>query len=536
MVATGRIRSRVRSRAVALAGSALLGLALVSSDAAAQARDYASPFLPAGHWSVDVVRKLDRLGLAPRGFDAGVRSLRLGEVADLLAYAAAAPADARLAELVRGYQQRFAEEFGAWAEVAERATRTAAADGAQPAAAPTTGPTTRPQPDLRTRAWLAGGSIAAGFVHHDGEVLAGIGYSNVDWPGPRPGRDVSTPQAAAFVALSSRVLAAGATPRARSGNHGFHEAQAVLEVGRLGVWGGRRAQGYGPSAGGAIVFDDEVPLDGGGLFLTGPVRLPWVLRHLGDIRADLFLSRVTNGDVIRDPWLWGARVSLEPSSRLRLAINRGAMFGGEGNSAITLDKLWLMFRGEHAGAEGEFANQVLSVDASYRLPAGIPLVAYVEWGMDDLSGGYHRSPGLIAGLELAAIPGLPQAAIGLERASFAAASHKNTIWYRNWAMRGGWTDDGVPLAHPLAGHGREWMMYSRLDLLDARLRVRGDVRLRKRLDENLFAPDRSGDATAAALYAAWRARPWLDVGLAGAFERASGWDASRLSVDLRVMR
>src|SRR5690625_1346431 len=77
----------------------------------------------------------------------------------------------------------------------------------------------------------------------------------------------------------------------------------------------------------------------------------------------------------------------------------------------------------------------------------------------------------VVGLELAAVPGLPEVALGIERTSFAKGCCGNTIWYRNWSLRGGWAAGGRPLGHPLAGHGVEWLVHGRADLFSARARI-----------------------------------------------------------------
>jgi hypothetical protein len=254
------------------------------------------------------------------------------------------------------------------------------------------------------------------------------------------------------------------------------------------------------------------------------------------VRFETFLSRVENGDMITDPWLWGARGSVEPHGRLTIGVNRAAMFGGEGNAPVTVRNVLLTLVGEHAGPQGEFANQLLSADVRWRPPLGtLPLEVYAEWGIDDSSGGYWRSPAVLAGIHLAAVPGAPALSLGIERTSFAAASFKNTMWYRNVWLRGGWTHDRRVLGHPLGGHGTEWLFHGGVDALDARLRVDGGVALRERAQENLFAPERTGRSTATSLDVTYRVARWID--LAGGLryeDGAGGWSETRAFTAARV--
>jgi hypothetical protein len=165
----------------------------------------------------------------------------------------------------------------------------------------------------------------------------------------------------------------------------------------------------------------------------------------------------------------------------------------------------------------------------WRPPLGaLPLEVYGEWGLDDSSGGYWRSPAVIAGVRIAAVPGAPMLSLGVERTSFAAASFKNTMWYRNVWLRGGWTDDRRVLGHPLGGHGTEWLFHGGADVFATRLRIHGAIALRDRAKENLFAPERTGRSTGTSLDITLRAASWID--LAGGFryeDGAGGWSETR---------
>lgn len=525
-------------------GFLLAGLAASAAGARAQEPPgtLATPFLPAGHWAERAARKVDGLGLGPRGFDAGVRSLRVGEVAWVLEWARlhGGIADEATARLVSGYAARFSEEFGPWVD-AVRAELTRAAQvagGPAPAEDGTRNGGGAQVDGVRSRSVPAAGAFGAGYASRAGGALAGTGYSNVDdWTGPAADPDIEGVRADALLAVGLRPwLAASATPAARASAATLEEATVVVQIGNVGVWGGRRAPGYGPAAGGGVVLSGDRALGGGGLFLTEPVRLPWILRALGPFRAETFLSRIENGDSIRSPWFWGARISFEPAARLRIGVSRGAMFGGDGGSPVTLDKLWLMLRGEHGGDNGNFANQVFALDARYRLPVGVPLVATLEWGMDDLSGAWAQTPALIGGLELAGVPGAPELTLGVERAWFAPAAVGNPMWYRNWAMRDGWTHERRPLGHALAGQGTEWLAYGRLDAAGARVRVDAEARLRERGEENLYAPDRAGRSALVAAGAAWRASRRLDLSVrAGIEDGARDWRVTWLNAGARVL-
>lgn len=513
-VGRGAVRRRFGRLATLLAIPALAapGPAAAQADTVASpAPEFAAPFLPDDHWSLGAVRRLYGLGLTPPGFDPGRRTLSRREAGALLLRAAelAEAGAPRAARIARAYALRFAEEFPATAAALEgRAT------GA---------------------AWLGRADVLAGVELRRGAVRAGSGYANGSgWTGPEPAGDVAggVLGASGAVALHPYVAAVLA-PVLRSGRLDLADAHIVAVVRGVGAWVGRRPVGFGPGVGGALVLDAAVPFDGGGLFLARPLTLPG---PLGPLRLETFVSRMErNGPVLR-PWVWAARAGLVPHPRLALGVNRGAVFGGSGNGEFSLRDLAYVIVGKHGGERSEAENQVVALDAMFRPPLGrLPLVLYVEWGFEDSAGAWKDVPAVVAGIELSAVPGLEALALGVERTAFAGSCCGNPIWYRHWAFLQGWTDGGVPLGHPLGGHGSEWLLHARADLLDARLLLAGRAFTRHRGAENLFAPDRQGPSRGADLWARYRVRRAWDAIARAFFETGErDWHEARVLAGLRA--
>lgn len=475
----------------------------------------ASSHLEPGHWAVAAAQRLAALGFAPEGFGWGERALTVREVRRVLQIAAErAPVDApRHAELARGYLERFDEEFRAAPAALDESSRGAV--------------------------HRSSGSFDAGYSRREGGVLAGVGYNNEDdWTGAIPASDSSTPFAGATLRLAAHPhLVFDVAAQYNDQEIGIRGGEIVAAWRNLGIWVGRRRIGFGPGAGGGIVLTGIEPMDGVGIGSLDPFTLPGSLRHLGPIRFQSAFSRIRNGDRIRDPWFWTGRLALEPHARLQIGITRAVMLGGEGNSAWTIRNIAYVLVGKHAGEMGEFDNQVVAIDVHFRPPTGaIPILLYLEWGMDDSAGALKDVPAIVAGVFLPSIPVLPDASFRLEHTTFAGACCGNTIWYRNWAFRGGWTDDGVPLGHPLGGHGREWLTELRADLHETRLRMAVGALLRRRGHENLFAPQRNGDAAGAWLRAALRVSSRFEVFIGGAVELGeTGWEERSVDTGLRWM-
>lgn len=505
-----RVLHAVRGLALAIICSTLLP----SAARAQEADGFASPFLPTDHWSYDALRRVAALGVLEPGFDRGTRSLSRREALRMLEAAVERSIEERpeVSALVVAYRDRLAEEFPATVEAFQ----------------PFGGRTLR----------VAESALEADYRYHEGEVRTGR-RSGANWSGPTPLPTLEDEGFALTLGLELRPALAGVLVPSWTGQEWqFREAYGVVGWRSLGFWAGRRAPGFRPGVGGGIVLDGAVTIDGGGLFFADPVVLPGFLRHLGPVRFDLFLARLESNGRFEHPWFWGARGTVEPHPRLSLGVSRAAMFGGEGNTEVSLRDVLYVLVGKHAGEGSELDNQIVSVDVSYRPPVGaLPLVAYIEWGFEDSAGSWKDVPGVVAGIEAAGLPGLPEVSLGIERTSFARRCCGNPMWYRHWKFLEGWTDAGQPLGHPLGGHGDEWLLHGRADLMNARLRVAGRAYLRDRGEENLFAPNFEGRSTGGVLRLEYRVIPGMDVIAGGEIEegRSDDWRRTAAFVGLKAM-
>jgi hypothetical protein len=505
-------------RVWALVLPALLSATMVPSPAQAQASSAGgagSVYVPADHWLIEALTRLDafpELGVAvPWGHGPATREqiLRLlhpsggGDPAVSLdasgvpsATAVVSPA---LQHLLQAYRARFLEEIGG-------------REGTSPGG------------------WIrwAGGSLDL-RVSGGSDVL-GTGAGGTRESSPIPPRTLGRPSllggsVAGALELGPVGVGGGIRPN-EAGRLRISELYAAGTAGPLQLWAGRRAPRFGVANGGTVVLSGRVPIDGGGLALARPGVLPWVFRYLGPIRFETHLARLDESGEVARPFFWTARGSMTPHPRLSLALNRGAIFGGDPAPAVTLGNLLgdLFGRRRDAADDGfartAFANQVASAEVRYRLLGGNwPTTLFLEWGMEDTSGAWKNVPGIIAGVQVAALPGIPGVSLGLQRAHFAPACCGNPRWYRHFQFEGGWADDGIPLGHPMGGHGDEWLLHGRADLRDARLRSSWRVFHRDRGFENLFAPDREGRSVGAAVQAHYRVTPRIDFLMEGDLER-----------------
>jgi hypothetical protein len=193
----------------------------------------------------------------------------------------------------------------------------------------------------------------------------------------------------------------------------------------------------------------------------------------------------------------------------------------------------------------DFENQVISLDARYRLPTDrvLPVTAYIEWGADDAAGAMDETPGRLIGLFAPALPGAPQVGAGVEYTYFKAWCCGHGPWYLNATFPGNWAVRGRPLGHPLGGEGAEYAAYAQADAWDARLRLDTRAWIRDRSDRslngtiyqgggNLFTPQRTGRSVGGTVDAALRLAPRAEARATWMLDDGRGWREQALSAGL----
>ncbi|HEU0077787.1 MAG TPA: capsule assembly Wzi family protein, partial [Longimicrobiaceae bacterium] len=307
---------------------------------------------------------------------------------------------------------------------------------------------------------------------------------------------------------------------------------------------GEEPVGYGPGEGGGIVLSGARALPRAQVETSRPLALPGFLRSLGPVSLHTFLTRLDERRHPGDPYLWGMRVALRPHPRLTVGVNRASIFGGDSVATEagpgSVGRMLLGMLSE------DFENQVVAAEFRYRLPTEsvLPVTLYLEWGADDGAGAWWDVPARVLGAYVPAVPGAPAVAAGAEYTSFATLCCGNPGWYTHAAQPGGWAAEGETLGHPLGGEGREFLLDSRADLAQARLRLEGRAFRRERGREgydmfvrsgNLFAPGRAGWSTGASAGAHWRVSPRTELRLRALREVGSEWRSHELDLNASVL-
>nr|PZN89129.1 MAG: hypothetical protein DIU52_14950 [bacterium] len=480
----------------------LLLLALVPSAVAAQPQPGTTPVAPA-HWAYEALDRLADAGLLHGEWAVGARPASENALAEAMRAAAdvARAAGSRLAPFAAAAAERLAEELRA----------PASAGGCSPAAG--------------ARSYRAG----LGALHAEGgfdEARAVLLHG----------------RASIGVGCRFALFYEG---EARSGSSGIalrHEGIGLAgRAAALLFYAGRERFRLGAGAGGSILLSDAVPLDGLVLGLESPVRLPGFLSRAGPVHAMLVASRIGGDTLGPEVGFVALRLTAAPHPRLQLGVNRSILFQTERDGQRPgLDDVLFMAIGKHT----RFDDQRASFEARLRLDAaGWPVVAYLEWGLED-SAGADEDPALLFGVSLPVMPGLPALALRYEYTAFGEDTRLicpfcgggyPRSWYRHAGPpRVAYADAaGTPLGHPLGGYGHEHRVEARAWPADARWRLRAAFAAIEREPGNLLYERKPGAGWSAAFGAAYRLGARVELEAAGQVERGrTGWREHRASVRL----
>lgn len=289
-------------------------------------------------------------------------------------------------------------------------------------------------------------------------------------------------------------------------------------------YGGREYLDFAVGSGGGIVLSDAVAFDGLGLSVDEPIQVRW----LGPVRGSLFLSRI-GGDELGGRAYFGAmRFAFSPYPWVQAELNRTILLATE----VTGERLGPgEFLQSLVGKHTAFEDQKASIGLRFLAEvAGWPVQPYVELGFEDTAG-IDEDPGLVTGIHLPSLPGLPALSFRYEYAAFGGAARpffgpgQSRNWYRHARVRSRYVDsDGVPLGHPLGGYGYEHRFESGVWLSGSRVQLDVAAFARDREDRNILADLRPGKSVGGSIDVRFRARPGFEIaGQVHGEDGRAGW-------------
>ncbi|MFW5947076.1 MAG: capsule assembly Wzi family protein [Gemmatimonadota bacterium] len=276
------------------------------------------------------------------------------------------------------------------------------------------------------------------------------------------------------------------------------EMGAAWRVGSVRLTASHDGQRLEPGASGGVVLHDRVRQGRLEVATAEPVRLPWLLRHLGPFMISASGS-VMPSDTLPNVGFFTGEFRLQPFPWLTLGLYRTAAVVNETDGeTLGLRDLWLILKGTRSGSTANFDDQKASMSASVRARLlGVTVNPYFVWGWED-TWKIDEDPGTVLGVWLPAVP-LGGQPVGLRYEYTAFGDDARIIWpwserwaWREWygrVLRGRnvYAEGDELLGHPLGGYGTEHRVELDLAFADPGLVVSGLLFTRDRVQG--FAED-----------------------------------------------
>lgn len=234
------------------------------------------------------------------------------------------------------------------------------------------------------------------------------------------------------------------------------QGTATLGLGPVQLMAGRESLWWGQGTRGSLVLTNNAkPLDLLRITNPSPLHLPWVFRHLGPVRFDLFWSRLEADRVVPEPYFAGARFNFKPFPWLELGAARTVIFGGEGRPEVELSEFLTILTGHNLSGEGDTSNQLAAVDARLKLVPLWGVELYGELGGEDEAGWFLAKKVFLAGLYLPRLEPSGRLGLRFEYADLNFQGH-GPVWYQHSQYRSGYTYEKNILGHHVGGDARAY--------------------------------------------------------------------------------
>jgi len=284
-------------------------------------------------------------------------------------------------------------------------------------------------------------------------------------------------QAPSASALSNQVLdfIASADSIPRSAAQRFDPIQrgrlldtyVTLNIKNWQFSAGKQSLSWSTGAGGSLLLSDNAePMYMVRATRVLPVRWPWILRKLGPVRSEFFVTQLQGHKIVPQPYMYGHKITIKPWRNLEIGFGRTTMLGG-GNYPVTLSVFLKSYFGfgqsrVNGSVPGDSRN---SFDWNWRVPGTRDyLVFYGEIYADDDPIGW-QNPAKSAfrpGIHLTRIPGLPKLDFWAEAASTESPyiNFKGTLNYYNGQYPDGYRNNGNLLGNTVGREGRSILLLS----------------------------------------------------------------------------
>jgi len=306
----------------------------------------------------------------------------------------------------------------------------------------------------------------------------------------------------AIQALDLLPLLPLSTPQPAVSRFALLDAYVGLMFSDWQITFGRQSLWWGPGEGGPMMFSDNAaPLNMFRINRVTPMTLPWVLRHLGPMRLELFLGQKQGNEFVlspegfvgefgqplaKQPFVHGERISFKPTRNFEFGVSRTTTYGGPGYPLTlhTFLRTLLSTGNEIAGSPVKPGDRRSGADFSYRLPRLRNWLTFYGDGFadDQVSPiGYFDRSAWHAGLYLSHFPALHKLDLRFEGVFTdlpAGGALSHGFFYFNGTWRDGYTNAGSLMGNWIGREGQGAQAWSNY-WFNARNRVQVNFRHQK---------------------------------------------------------
>ncbi len=308
-------------------------------------------------------------------------------------------------------------------------------------------------------------------------------------------------------AVLAATAAADGTPSSPNGSLQINQFQllnsmALVKLGNIQLSFGEQSQWMGPGESGALLMSNNAaPFPAVKVDEVSPHHIPGFSKILGPVRSEIFLGQlsgqqwelctvpscksfpgfpgVVGPNIVRQPFMQGAKISFKPHPDLEIGMGVTTMFGGPG-LPVTFGNYFNTYYVHTPNLAKNPGKRVTSADITFRVPHIKDwLTLYFDsMAWDEISPIGSQRANINPGIYLPKIPKINKLDLRAEGFNISRTKEfvPGWVYYNGDRYRSGYTNDGTLIGSWIgrAGRGGQgWLTY----WLSSRNKIQAGYRL-----------------------------------------------------------
>ena len=297
-----------------------------------------------------------------------------------------------------------------------------------------------------------------------------------------------------------------------------------FSAGRQSLWWGQGRHGS------LLLTNNAAPLDMLRLTNPTPLQLPWLLKHFGPFRFDLFVSRLEEERAVAKPYFGGMRFNIKPSRYLELGASRTVIFGGAGRPRVDASDLLTIVGGGNLFVDDDTSNSIAGVDALITVPPLWGMQIYGELHGEDEAGGLPAKDSWLAGIYLPQLEPSGRLSLRVEYADTTRLFGGSPVLYTHGIYLSGYIYEGKILGHHAGSDATDLFVQLQVDY-SPRLSLQIGLDFEER-GKFLALQEKHNQAE---LSATWWLDPQLSLTARYAYDRVKNWNFVKGDEDFHLV-